>query len=113
MRHGVTSNLRWNGRGGMVAWSTCSISISAPTFFQSCCSTWPLARPRGVAGNSIFNLTGFPDASMRAPPALKHNLNLDRLAVLLDQRRRLFRILRQPAVVLALDPRAVAVGIAV
>ena len=60
MRHGVISNCRMKARGGMVAWSTCSISMLAPTFFQNCCSIWPLARPRGVAVNIILNSTGLP-----------------------------------------------------
>ncbi len=60
MRHGVMSNLRWKARGGIVAWSTCSISMVTPMFFQSCWRIWPLARPRGVAVNSILNATGLP-----------------------------------------------------
>ena len=60
MRHGVSWNWRMKARGGMVAWSTCSISMLAPTCFQNCCSTWPTVRPRGVAVTSILNSTGLP-----------------------------------------------------
>src|SRR5262249_60202974 len=60
MRHGVSWKLRANARVTIEVWSRCSVSMSAPTCFQNCCSTWPLARPRGVAVTSILNATGLP-----------------------------------------------------
>ena len=63
----------------------------APTCFQNCCSTWPI----GAAARRRRD----------------DHLELDRLAVILDQRLRLLDVVRQRAVVLALDPGAVAIGI--
>ena len=64
----------------------------APARFQNCCSTWPTARPRGVAVNE--------------------HLEIDGLAVVLDQRLGLLDVFGQRTIVLAFDPGAVAVGIA-
>jgi len=92
MRHGVSWNCRMKARGGM------GRLIDLLDLH--------------VGADILPELLQYLPVGAAARRRRDEHLELDRLAIVLDQRLRLLDVIGQRAVILALDPGAIAVGIA-